>query len=349
MADDIRRHLSGHPVLARRQTVAYRTRRFVRRHRAGIAALATILVLLGTYAVTVTVQRERIRKALREATLGTQKAERVTDFMVGLFEASEAGKALTDSVTARELLGRGLMQARELSSQPEIQSQLLDVIGRLYTELADYDRARPVLEEALAIRRRLVGERHPDYVTTLENLAQVAGLRQEVDESVRLRSEVLSLRRELSGREDPKSLNALYSLGFALHRAGQDSAAWSLLDEWQDLLAKQPRSISERRASQLSDAAVLLELRGETERAEPLHREALAIRRELYGDSHHLVGESLVSLGTFLDNTRRAEAAEPLLHEAVTMFRGVYPDGHPRNADALRSWGISLLHLKRFR
>src|SRR5262249_20519202 len=40
LVDDLTRHLAGHPVLARRQTVGYRARRFARRHRPGLAVAA---------------------------------------------------------------------------------------------------------------------------------------------------------------------------------------------------------------------------------------------------------------------------------------------------------------------
>ncbi len=46
LAADIRRHLAGRPVLARRQTTAYVTRRFLQRHKLGVAAAALVLITL---------------------------------------------------------------------------------------------------------------------------------------------------------------------------------------------------------------------------------------------------------------------------------------------------------------
>src|SRR5690606_16600966 len=48
LADDVRRHLAGHPVLARQDTLGYRAAKFVRRQRgAVIAAAAVVLSLIG--------------------------------------------------------------------------------------------------------------------------------------------------------------------------------------------------------------------------------------------------------------------------------------------------------------
>lgn len=347
LADDLRRHLSGQPVLARQQTTGYRARRFVRRHRLGLATAAVVLLLGSTYAVTVTIQREQVRQALTEARLGTQRAEQVTDFMLGLFEAAEAGQALTDSVTARELLTRGVQQAREMSERPAMRAQQLDVIGRLYTQLGDYERAQPLLEEALAIRRRLHGEVHADVATSLENLALVT-VKRDVTRAVELGRQALALRRRLSGDEDPKALAALYQLSNALHQAGEDSRAGALFEEWMSIIAHQPREITPARADQLTDAAALLEIRGEVDRAEAMFREALAIRRELYGERHHLVARSLGSLGSLFHRDGRPEEAEPLLREAVELLRATYPDGHPLLALELKAWGNTLARLGRF-
>src|SRR5262249_57346261 len=145
LADDVRRGLSGRPVLARRQTIGYRARRFARRNRPALAAAAVAVLLLGTYVVTVAGDRRRISRALDEATAGTRRAEQTTDFMLGLFDASAAGQSLGDTVQARALLNRGLARAHELSGQPALQAQMLDVVGRLDAQLGEFDHARPVL------------------------------------------------------------------------------------------------------------------------------------------------------------------------------------------------------------
>jgi serine/threonine protein kinase len=64
--EDLRRYLQGLPVLTQNDSVFYRARKFVRRHRVGAAAVATIFVLLagGVFATTTEAglaRRERAR------------------------------------------------------------------------------------------------------------------------------------------------------------------------------------------------------------------------------------------------------------------------------------------------
>ena len=53
-SEDLRRHLTGLPVVARKDTFSYRAEKFVRRHKAGVAALALLSVLTVTLAVLFT-------------------------------------------------------------------------------------------------------------------------------------------------------------------------------------------------------------------------------------------------------------------------------------------------------
>jgi serine/threonine-protein kinase len=347
-ADDLDRILDGRPVLARPDRSGYRVRRFIGRHRLRVAVAAIGGVLLAGYVVTVIMQREQIQRALGESMLSTQRAEQVTDFMMGLFEAAEGGRVLTDTVTARDLLSRGVAQAQQISAQPALQAQMLDVIGRLYTELGEYDRARPLVEEALAIRRQLYGEDHPDVATSLESLASVVDLKQDVTTAVTLRRQALELRRRVSGPDHPKTIDALYYLAFALHRARSDSVAWPLFEEWLAATEHQPREVTGRRATQLEAAGAIAEQRGQVNRAESMFRESLAIRRDLYGPRHPLVAVAFGQLGDALDQLGRKAQADTMHREAVAILREAYPDGHPLLAGELRAWAFFLQRLGRF-
>src|SRR5690606_29922700 len=61
LRDDLRRFARGVPVHARTPTLRYRTGKFVRRPRAGIAAAVALAILLAGYVATVTFQSRRLR------------------------------------------------------------------------------------------------------------------------------------------------------------------------------------------------------------------------------------------------------------------------------------------------
>ena len=347
-AADVRRSLDARPVLARGPAVGYRARRFIRRHRASVAAGAAIVALAIGYATTVVIDRARIRNALGEATMGARRAEQMTDLMLGLFAATRPGKSLADSMTARDLLDRGLQRANELSSQPALQAQMLDAIGRIYNQLGEYSHARPILGHALSIRRQLYGRDNADVATSLEDLGDAVDRLPNPANAVELRREALDVRRRVSGDTASKTISAVFAYGLSLHRVGRYAAADSLFNAWTKEIARESPPLDDARADQLIELGNMLEIRRQMPRAEPLFVEALRIRRRLYGDNHPEVAAGLEELGSFYADWQRPAQADSALTAAVAMYRGIYPGGHPDLAAALRVRAVFLEHMSRF-
>ncbi len=75
LSDDIRRHLEGLPITARNDTTVYRVRKFVRRHKIGVAAaMAVMAAMIGAVAVTRR-QADLAAVQAREAHLQRDRAE----------------------------------------------------------------------------------------------------------------------------------------------------------------------------------------------------------------------------------------------------------------------------------
>jgi serine/threonine-protein kinase len=341
-ADDLQRHLEGRPVLARPNGATYRLMKFARRHRLSLAAALAMAMLTTTYLLTVLRDREHIRRALAEATIGTQKAEQMTDFAVGLFEASDRGRAVGDTIKAHDLIERGLAQARELSGQPLLEAQMLDVIGRIQSEIGAYNEARPVLEQALALRLKRLGERHPDVATSQVSLGQLYNSLQMDRQAIVLFGSALVTRRALFGEMDVRTTDVMYQLATSLHMSGDYRGARPLLDEWMRAVARQPAQVSPIRAERLADLASIMQMIGQTASAEQFAREGLTTDRALYGDRHPRVALDMMRLGRVLDELKRYDEADTLQRMAIVIMRARYPDGHPDLANALRDYALHL-------
>ncbi|HEU5183332.1 MAG TPA: serine/threonine-protein kinase [Gemmatimonadaceae bacterium] len=342
MADDIGRHLSGHAVLARRQTAGYRARRFARRHRWGLAAASAAIILAGAYVVTMNLQRARVERALSEAELEAQKAQQVTDLMLSLFEASEGGQAFRDTVTARELLRRGVARAQELTGQPLVRAQVLDVIGQMHSELTDHTQARTLFEEALALRRDALGGHHPDVAATLHNLGNVSYGQGQFADAGRLYREALAIRRASLGPSHLETLETLYWLGNALHEAGDVRAARPVFDEWIAAITVQPPVLTVQRWDALVRVGQMVFIRGDNEAAERLFRQALMTRKALFGPRHPSVGAALHYVGSALREQGKHAESESALREAVDVLRTAYPEGNRELAQTVRALALTL-------
>ena len=151
--DDLRRHLAGLPVRARRSTLVYRAGRFARRHRTALsaAALAAAGLIAGTAAALWQASqagqaRARAEGLLAESEIQRTKAERISGFLVDLFEISEPERARGATMTAREILDRGAEGIRRgdlaLAREPEAQAALLATVGQVYQKLGLYAAGR---------------------------------------------------------------------------------------------------------------------------------------------------------------------------------------------------------------
>jgi tetratricopeptide (TPR) repeat protein len=119
------------------------------------------------------VARDEADQAAVEAKEEAATTQEVLDFMVGLFEISDPSEARGETITAREILDRGVDQIDEgLEGEPLIKAKLQTVMGDVYRELGLYPAAEALLEEALAIRQRHLGF---DDILTVEARGNLEG------------------------------------------------------------------------------------------------------------------------------------------------------------------------------
>ncbi|HVS03241.1 MAG TPA: serine/threonine-protein kinase [Thermoanaerobaculia bacterium] len=330
LLEDVERHLAGLPVSARRDTLAYRASKFVRRHAVGVLAAAAFVALLGGFAVTATVQRA-LTAAERD------KAEAVKDFVLSLFEASNPLiEAKGDAITARELLERGVARIdAELAGQPTIQAELLGVVGTAFKELGLYERAEPLLERALALRRQELGEEHPEVAASSSHLAALYYAQGDYGGAEALHRQALAIGRKLYRGDDPAVAGFLDDLSVVLRAQRDLEEAGALARE---ALAMRRRLLGGSHpdvAKSLVNVAVPLYLRGEYDAAEPLYREALGMRRRLLGDHHPEVAATMNRLALLLRRKGESEAAERLYRQALAAYRRSLGEEHPDVAATL--------------
>lgn len=150
LAEDLRRYRDGLPVSARAPSRLYRMRKFVRRHRAGVAAAAIAIVALAAGFGVALWQAGVAREQARRADVQAARAERVASFMTGLLrEQDPFEREASRPRPARELVADGVLRARsDLKDEPELRDALLGVLGEATMNLGDLAGARALLEDA---------------------------------------------------------------------------------------------------------------------------------------------------------------------------------------------------------
>ena len=101
-------------------------------------------------------------------------------------------------------------------------------------------------------------------------------------------------------------------------------------------------------AQALHNAGVLYDAAGNSAAAEPVYREALEIRRRVYGDDHPLVAKSVHNLGNiYLDRGEYDQAADHYAR-AHELYTAAFGAGHPALTGSLNNLGLAHRRARRF-
>lgn len=97
LADDVRRHLSGHPITARRATFGYHAAKFIRRNKLSVGA-ALVIAIVTVVAFVATLHQKRLAEERFDEVRSLARSV--------VFELHDAIAPLPGSTAARELLVR---------------------------------------------------------------------------------------------------------------------------------------------------------------------------------------------------------------------------------------------------
>jgi serine/threonine-protein kinase len=291
-AEDIRRHLEGLPVIARKDTFSYRSSKFIRRNKLGVAAAAAVCVtLIAGIAATgwqakVAARQAKVAAEQRDtARIETAKAERINKFMQDMLASANAnwyasgrgGKGGDTRVI--DVLNQAAQRLEtELNDQPEVKAELYRTIGTTYLGISRNDLGVPQFRASLKIYRELYGDRHLKVAEALYFLASA-----------------------LCGVEDRVAAEPLYREAIELERG-------------------LPGGDNNYLPHMTMEYASLLVAKGDPVRAEPLMLEAIDLFRKHYGDNHVTVGAAYESLGGLYVNLGDLQKAEANFRKSVEIL-----------------------------
>jgi eukaryotic-like serine/threonine-protein kinase len=203
MADDIRRHLGGLPVLARGGSTVYLFSRFVRRHRAAVmsAALVTLALIAGLVGTT-----WQAAMARRQRDLAQRRFEDVKSLAHAVvFDIHDAIVNLPGSTPARKILVRDALEyldnlSREAKDDPALQNELGVAYGKIgdaegrpdWPNLGQPGEARESYQQSLVLLERASAaapeslEYARNLVLTQQRLADLLQSTGDHDEAMRL-------------------------------------------------------------------------------------------------------------------------------------------------------------------
>lgn len=346
MAGDIQRYLDGRPVIAHRDTMSYRTSKFVRRHWLPVTAVAGVVFLISAFATTTYIQslriaaeRDRVAEQREHAERERARAEEISGFLVNLFKLSDPEENRGNQVTARELLDSGAKRLQaELKDQPETKAALLATVGSVYDSLGQYQDALPMLQESLQLQRQSdVRSR----ISTLLELGQArigAGDLPGAESSLQ---DAVQLAMKSAGANSVESGHALWALGMLRTQQSRYADA-------RDLYSRSLAALETSGAPQTDIAAVLDDLATVYTRdqqwplAKATYERSLEIDRRALGDDHPRVAIRLDNLAIVAQNMGDLALAERLYKQSIRLQERIFGARHPETAAVKGNYGMLL-------
>ncbi len=193
LANDLRNYLHGLPVTAQPPTALYRIRKFVGRHRLGVAFSAFAVSALAGIAALATWSAIQSDRQAQQIEMERDRAEQTKGFIVSIFESADPN-IVPEEQTARQILEAGRARIeQELADQPEVQADLLHTMNSVYRSWRLPLESREVLTRELELRESAGDTNSNEYVRALYELAVSTDISGDYDASLEYATRALDI------------------------------------------------------------------------------------------------------------------------------------------------------------
>ena len=282
-----------------------------------------------------------------------KRAETISEFVTTALRASDAQSAgfvgawagpgaaapAAHDMTVLAAMDNALrdLDSGRFEDDPETDAALRETIGTVLRNNAQYDRARLLLEQALATQERLFGVDSPAVAPSVNNLAEVHFQQGRYADAEPLFLRALAINERALGPDHAEVAIGLSNLAVLYGNDGRLDRVEPLLRRALAIREKAFGLDHQETANSMSNLAVLYRAQGQPVRAEPLARRALEIRSKTLGPDHPDVANSLYNLASLhLDQRRHAEA-ESGFTRALALYEKALGPEHPLVASSLGS------------
>ena len=358
LAGDIRRYLEDQPIVARPPSASYQVRKFARRHKAFVAGTAAVFVVLvgGIAASTwqaarATLERNRAVAEKQRADTEAATAKAVNEFLqndllaqAGASAQAGPGTKPDPDLKVRTALDRAASRiAGKFERQPLVEASIRRTIGNTYMDLGLFPEAQRQWERTLELQRRVLGEKHPETLQSMNKLALLYLRQGNYEQAEPLFTNVLEAQRSALGEEHVDTLDTMNNLAVLYRYEGKYALAEVLSTK---VLEISRRVLGEEHTGTLdtmNNLALLYLAEGKYALAEPLFLKVVEIGGRQAGEEHPDTLVSMNNLGLVYLYEGKFRQAEPLFVKTLDARRRVLGPEHPNTLRAMNN--LALLYL----
>jgi tetratricopeptide (TPR) repeat protein len=286
--------------------------------------------------------RARFAAALAKAALPEKERQAQEELFEGQWSRVNATDAALELIDSTILKPAVSAIDKQFTGQPAIAATLRHVLAERYHQLGLDDAALALEQQALAERRRVLGEAHPDTLLSLGNVGAFLSALGKSDAAEACYREALEKSRRVRGDDNPDTLTCIANLGNLLLEKGQLSEAEPLFRE--ALKGRRQRLGDEHpdTLDSMKDWATLLMEQGKLAEAETNYHEVLAKRRRVLGEENRQTFSSINDLAVVLQKQGKLDESVKYLREVTEKKRRILGEAHPSTLSSVQSLGSVL-------
>ena len=210
-----------------------------------------------------------------------------------------------------------------------------------YAEQGNYSFAEQIAKQSLLDTNELLGDEHPDTLTSMANLASTYWNQGRWKEAEELEVQVMETRKRVLGEEHPSTITSMANLASTYRNEGRWKEAEELFAQ---VMVTSKRVLGDEHPDTLTNMANLASTywnQGRWKEAEELEVQVMERRKRLLGEEHPSTLTSMNNLAfTFMAMDGKDEAIR-LMETTVRLRKKVLGPDHPytkSSASALASW-----------
>jgi serine/threonine protein kinase len=380
LAADVAAHLAAQPVAAAPPGAAYRVRKFVRRHRVGVAAwgavaAALVLGMVGTGAGFLRARDDRDRAlaaeaeqarltvaaqqsaqdALQEADRAEREARRaqkeaavsasVNKLMTQMLEKADRGRqGGRADITVREVMDAAAADLVQGSPryEPEVQASVAKTIGETYRALALYDQAEPMLRLHADRQKDLHGDKSPEYAGALNDLGAAVRSRGRLDEAADFYARAREILTAAGLASEREMAQLRLNAGALAFDLQKIDDAEADFKEAAAYFERTGTTADEPYLAALTNLANVAYVRRDLAASEAALRRVLAAEQKAYGENDGRLVRTMHNISVVQLTRGDYDAAEPTVRAELQMARRLLGDKHESVGDALGGLGVIL-------
>ncbi|RYP62421.1 hypothetical protein DL769_007310 [Monosporascus sp. CRB-8-3] len=236
---------------------------------------------------------------------------------------------------------------RDDADDEKAEGDLLFKVGESNHILGKYQEAEYMHRQALKLRKTVLGEKHPDTLASMNNLAAVLRREAKYEMAEQIHRQTLELRKTVLGEKHPETLDSMNNLALVFGDQGNYEEAGQMLRQTVELRelalgTKHPDTLWS-----MNNLANVRNSEGKYEEAEQMHRQTLELKEKALGGDHPDTLASMNNLAVTLDNQGKDQEAERMHRQTLELKEKVLGREHPDTLASMNNLALVLRKLGR--